>query len=175
MQRLFLWIGLVPALLVLVACAAAPMKAAAVDAGATYVVVRHAEKDSDDVRDPSLSDAGRARAQMLARHLAAADLVAVYATGFKRAQRTAAPSAQAHGLEVHTYDAAQPVADLVATLRREHTSGVILVVGHSNTVPAIASALCGCKVEAIDESDYGNLYEIRIDGDGASALSQRRY
>lgn len=172
MQRLFPWTALVIALLALAACTAAPMKHAAVAAGATFVVVRHAEKGGDDARDPSLSAAGQARAEALARRLAGVDLVAVYATGFRRTQQTGSPSARSHGLDVRTYDAAQPAADLVAALRREHATGTVLVVGHSNTAPAIASALCGCQVAAIDDSDYGNLYEIRFGADGKATLSQ---
>jgi hypothetical protein len=42
-------------------------------------------------------------------------------------------------------------------------------------VPGIVSALCGCEVAPIDESDYGNLFEIRIDGDAPPVLSRRRY
>lgn len=142
---------------------------------ATFIVVRHAEKATDDPRDPQLSEAGRARADALADLLRERDVVAAYATAFRRTQQTAQPTADAHGITVATYDAAQPAAEFAARLRRENAAGTVLVVGHGNTVPAIASALCGCDVAPIDEGDYGNLYEIRIGGDGASALSQRRY
>src|SRR3546814_13586359 len=60
-------------------------------------------------------------------------------------------------------------------LRRAHATGTVLVVGHSNTVPGIVSALCGCEVAPIDESDYGNLFEVRIREGAAPVLSQRRY
>ncbi len=143
--------------------------------GVTFVVVRHAEKAGDDPRDPNLSEAGRARAAALAGLLQQRDLVSAYATGFRRTQQTAQPAADAHGITVATYDAALPAAEIAERLRRENAAGTVLVVGHSNTVPQIASALCACEVAPIDEDDYGNLYEIRIDGDGATALSQRRY
>lgn len=142
---------------------------------ATFIVVRHAEKASDDPRDPNLSEPGGARAAALAGMLQERDVVAAYATGFRRTQQTAQPTADTHGITVATYDAAQPAAGFAARLRSENAAGTVLVVGHSNTVPAIVSALCGCDVAPIDESDYGNLYEVRIDGDGASALSLRRY
>ena len=45
-----------------------------VGATTTFVVVRHAEKGSDDARDPSLSEAGKARAQNLAQTAGGRDL-----------------------------------------------------------------------------------------------------
>ena len=54
-------------------------------------------------------------------------------------------------------------------------TGTVLVVGHSNTVPDIVSALCKCVVAPIDERDYGNLYDVRIERDTEPVLSQRRY
>src|SRR3546814_4965489 len=66
--------------LALAACAAIPVFSPV----ATYVVVRHAEKVDDGSRDPSLTDAGRARAHALAELLRSRDVVAVYATDFRR-------------------------------------------------------------------------------------------
>jgi broad specificity phosphatase PhoE len=122
-----------------------------------------------------LNDAGLARAAALATLLRSRDLVAAYATGFRRTQSTASPTAVAHGITVTPYDAEQSAAAFAARLRHDHATGTVLVVGHSNTVPGIVSALCACQVAPIDDSDYGNLYEVRIVGDAAPALSHRRY
>lgn len=140
-----------------------------------FVVVRHAEKVADGTRDPALTDAGQARAAALAALLRSRDLAAAYATDFYRTRDTAAPAAAAHGIAVTTYDAAQPAGDFVARLRRDHATGTVLVVGHSNTVPGIVSALCACPVAPIDESDYGNLFEVHFEGDEAPALSHGRF
>lgn len=160
--------------LALAACSTGPLQTAS-DATVTFIVVRHAEKAADDTRDPSLTDAGRARAAALAALLQPRDVVAAYATAFRRTQSTASPAATAHGVAVTTYDADEPAATFAVRLRHDHAAGTVLVVGHSNTVPGIVSALCACEVAPIDESDYGNLYEIRITGDDAPILSQRRY
>ena len=142
----------------------------------TFIVVRHAEKATDDPRDPSLSDAGLARASALATLLQPRDVVAAYATAFRRTQATAAADRQrAPHRASRTYDAAEPAAAFASRLRHDHATGTVLVVGHSNTVPGIVSALCACEVAPIDDGDYGNLYEVRISGDAAPALSQRRY
>lgn len=127
----------------------------------TFVIVRHAEKANDDPRDPSLATEGVARAARLADSLHNEPLAAVYATAYRRTQQTALPSAQAHALRITTYDAAQPVAEFVAQLRSAHPTGTVLVVGHSNTVPAIAAALCQCEVSPMGDSDYDRRLIIR--------------
>ena len=155
-------------------CAAMSVPAPAV---AHFVIVRHAEKAEEDPRepgDPALTAAGRQRAAVLAATLSDAPVVAVYATGLRRAQQTAAPIAARHGLAPRTYEARQAAAEFVAGLRRDHARGTVVVVGHSNTVPGIVSALCTCEVAPIDESDYGNRYEVTIDAGGAVALHHRR-
>ncbi|HEY9541064.1 MAG TPA: phosphoglycerate mutase family protein [Luteimonas sp.] len=157
--------------LALAACAAIPVFSPV----ATYVVVRHAEKVDDGSRDPSLTDAGRARAHALAELLRSRDVVAVYATDFRRTRDTAEPTAAVHDLSIISYDAEAPAEAVAERLRRAHATGTVLVVGHSNTVPGIVSALCGCEVAPIDESDYGNMFEVRIRDGAAPVLSQRRY
>lgn len=141
----------------LAACAGLPEPT---PAGATFVLVRHAEKATDDPRDPSLTPAGLDRAERLARMLADAGLTAVYATAYRRTQSTAQPTASQHGLPVTTYDAAQPPAALAARLRADHRRGTVLVVGHSNTAPGLAAALCACEVEPLAESEYGRYYRL---------------
>jgi len=143
-------------------------------ADVAYIVVRHAEKVTHDPRDPVLTETGRARADALAASLAHAPLVAAYATAFRRAQQTAAPSARTHALTVITYDAKAPTADFAAQLKRTHTVGTVLVVGHSNTAPDIAAALCGCQVPSMDDTEYDRRMTIRIAPSGAANLTITR-
>lgn len=151
-------------------CAGAP----ATLSGATFIVVRHAEKQADG-EDPALAAAGHLRAQALADALRGQPLDAVYATRYRRARDTAAPTAHAHALELREYDAAGAAADFAAALRRDHPTGTVLVVGHSNTVPAIVAALCGCTVAAIDESTYGGRYDVTVAPGGGASLAQGRF
>ena len=142
----------------------------------TFVIVRHAEKATDDPRDPSLSEAGHARAQALARLLADTPLNAAYATPYRRTQQTAAPAADAHGISVSTYDAAIPAAQFATQLRATHAKGgTVLVVGHSNTVPDIAAALSGQQTDAMPELEFNRLYRIRVTADGNTSLATERY
>lgn len=164
---------LAPALLC-VALAACKTHAPDPAPGATFVLVRHAEKATDDPRDPVLTPEGMVRAQRLADSLRDTGLSAVYATGYRRTQQTAAPTAQGHGLEVTTYDAKQPAPEFAALLRQRHTDDSVLVVGHSNTVPDIASALCGCPVEAMPETEYDRTITVRIAADGSAVMERSR-
>lgn len=154
-------------LLALAACASVP-----VPSGATFVVVRHAEKANDGTPDPPLDETGSARAQALAQRLAGTPLIAAYATSFKRTRQTAQPAAALHAIAVTGYDAAEPASVFAARLRARHDHGTVLVVGHSNTVPAIAAALCACAVEPLGDEEYDRIYTIRPDGHGRVALDQ---
>ena len=87
----------------------------------TFVVVRHAEKATDDPENPGLSAAGRARATALAERLRDAPLVAAYATEFRRTQQTAQPAAALHGVPVQAYFARGPAAEVAAQWRQART------------------------------------------------------
>lgn len=155
---------------VLIGCASLPEPTA----GATFLLVRHAEKADNGNKDPALSPAGQARAQRLGTALRDADLRAIYATRYRRSQQTALAVATAlrPGLPVLAYDADQPATDFAAQLRRDHTAGTVLVVGHSNTVPAIAAALCGCVASQLGDGDYGRVYRVEFDAHGRSVLTE---
>lgn len=165
--------ALLAVLAAVAACAA--VRPSLSESGATFVVVRHAEKSSDDAKDPSLSEAGLRRADRLALRLADEPLVAAYATGYRRTQSTAAPAAKAHGITVTVYDAQLPAPAFASRLRAAHARGTVLVVGHSNTVPGIVLALSGTPVAAIPDGQFDLLYRIRIDADGKATLSEDIY
>lgn len=132
----------------------------------TFVLVRHAEKATDDPKDPTLTPAGTARAQRLADTLAHERVVAVYATAYRRTQLTAAPTAASHRLTVRTYDASMPADTFAAQLLHDHDSGTVLVVGHSNTIPALASALCHCDIAPMRDDEFDRVIRLRVGRDG---------
>lgn len=154
----------------LAACATGGASAPGADAAVTFVVVRHAEKVANGSDDPALTSEGEARARALAESLAGSDVVAVYSTSYQRTRATAAPTAHAHGVAVTTYDSRQPADAFAASLLRTHDAGTVLVVGHSNTAPGIASALCGCEVAPMTEAEYGRRMTVHVDGDGQVTL-----
>lgn len=142
--------------------------------GTIFVLVRHAEKATDDPKDPTLSEAGMARAQGLARSLADARVVAAYATKYRRTQLTAAPTSMSHHLDVQTYDASLPAADFARQLREAHRAGTVLVVGHSNTIPDLAAALCACEVAPMGDDEFDRRMYVSVAADGTARLDVRR-
>lgn len=144
------------------------------------VVVRHAEKGTDDPVDPSLSTAGVKRAEALADALVDAGVGAIVTTHLKRTQATAAPLATKLGIKpvvlvVKRGETAAHIADVVAAVNAARTTkkGTVLVVGHSNTVPLIVKALSGVTVSNICDSQHADLFVLSIvnprSKDGAKA------
>lgn len=128
----------------------------------TYYVVRHAEKDTSDPADadPPLSAAGSARAIVLCDTLQNKGIDTIFATQYQRTQLTAQPAATLLGKTITIVNSAN-TANLITTLQTLNGKEV-LVVGHSNTVPQIVQGLCGEVISPIAETDYDNMYIIKI-------------
>lgn len=139
------------------AACAAPRAPDGPEPTTTLVLVRHAEKTADPGPDPALSDAGRARADELARVLRDLPLDAVFATQFSRTQATVAPAAEQAGLRTRTIRAEEPEALVEAALA---AGGTVLVAGHSNTLGPIIEALGGAAIAPIDHDEYDRLYLV---------------
>lgn len=137
-------------------------------------VVRHAEKAGEPAGDPVLSEAGEARAVELARVLGSAGVQQIYVTTLQRTRRTAAPLAAASGAPVAAL-AADQVAALVERVRLEDLGKVVLIVGHSNTVPEIVAGLSGVAVAPIADGEYDHLYEVILPDEGAARVVHLRY
>ena len=141
--------------------------------GVTFLLVRHAEKAAAPAADPPLTEAGRERARRLADSLIGTHLDAVYSSAYQRTRQTAAPVAQAQGLPIVEY-APGDAAAFAARLRADHPRGVVLVVGHSNTLPPLARILCACEIADMDEAVYGIRYTVHVAADGRRVLRETR-
>jgi broad specificity phosphatase PhoE len=165
----------------ILAAAAAIFVAESAVAQRAIFVVRHAEKQTDS-NDPGvpLSKAGRARAKRLASHLKNAGVTAIYSTDFVRTLETAKPLASALRITVRKYSARGPdgkpdLAPLAARLKAEHPGDVVLVVGHSNTVPPLLKALgCAENIE-ISAAQYDDLFVVVPTGRGPPTLLRLTY
>lgn len=134
----------------------------------TVFVVRHAEKGSDG-QDPSLTDAGRARAAALAQMLGDAGITAVYTSQFKRTMETGAPLAEKAGVTAQVIGAGKN-DELVAAIRALPAGSKVLVASHSNLVPVIVEKLSGQKVTELTEADYDRIYVVTLGQQGGTVL-----
>lgn len=145
----------------------------------TYVIlVRHAEKQTGS--DPSLSEAGVARAMTLRDHLVQSNVDVLVASQFKRTSETLQPLADATGLEiiVRPIDPANPhqsARETVLELVGEFSGKRIVIAGHSNTVPAMAGALINQDLDDLNERDYDKLYVIVVPAEGDTRLTRMNY
>ena len=145
----------------------------------TIIFVRHSEKDLNAGDDPGLSDIGRRRTAELTRQLVDADVVvgidAIYATSFRRAQETGKPLAEALNLPINSYDAADRESVLEIILKN-HKGKIILVIGHSDTLPELIANLgASKKVPPINEFEYDNIYIISIPWFGKTKTIRLRF
>ncbi len=184
MYKIFpvLILGLLLAALAVVAGPAAAADQTAVQTRSAQtqwvILVRHAEKSAEPAGDPELTEAGKRRAQSIievVRHWA---VDAIVTTQWHRTRATAAPLAESLGITpmvVATDDAGTAAhARKIATAVRALDAQTVLVVGHSNTVPAIIAALGGPVIPEIADDEYANLFVLQA-GDEPARLMRARY
>ncbi len=145
----------------------------------TMIFVRHAERALEPADNPGLNADGQRRVSELTRQLVDADVVAgidaIYSTPFRRTLETAQPLATALGLDINQYDPADNEAVLAEILKR-HKGKIILIVGHSDTVPTLIADLgASKKVPAIAHSEYDNIYIVSIPWFGKTKTIRLRY
>lgn len=153
-------------------------RVAATSAPPTVVLlVRHAEKAAQPVQDPPLTDAGSARARALVAVARDAGVKAIITTQYLRTRNTAEPTATALSITPEIINAgplpqhAKAVADQV--LKR--SGETVMVVGHSNTIPAIVGALGAPQPRDLCDSEYDQLFVVVIGDGGPPRLIRSRY
>lgn len=154
----------------LAGCTAGGAQNGASSAPYTLFLVRHAEKDPG--ADPDLSPEGRVRSALLAEIMKDEAPSLVYSTNLNRTRQTAAPAALELGSPILYYDP----SDLDGFAERLKLTGQsALIVGHSNTTPALVAALGGEPGEPIEEaSEYDRLYVLTLSRRGTET-ELRRY
>jgi broad specificity phosphatase PhoE len=142
----------------------------------TVILVRHAEKAATPTDDPPLTEVGEARARALMAIARDAGVTAIITTQFTRTRETARPAAESLHItpEVARVGGSQHVQD-VARMILAHAGGVVLVVGHSNTIPAIVAALGAPQPPPICDSEYDGLYVVTVPASGAARVIRARY
>jgi len=136
----------------------------------TVFLVRHAEK-IDQSRDPDLSVKGYRRAGELARVLANADIERIHSSNFIRTRETASPLAETLDLQIELYDP-RDLNSLAEQIKKD--GGRHLVVGHSNTTPALVEILGGDPGSPIEEEhEYDRLYIVSFVGNEVNTVLLR--
>lgn len=140
----------------------------------TVYVVRHAEKADPSDPESLLSPAGEARAEELAKTLAKAGVQKIYATTKVRTQQTVAPLAAKLDLEI-TALLPEGTEDLIGFITTEDKGKVVVVAGHSNTVPVIVKGLSGVAVDGLSEDQFDRLFKVEIPATGEKKVTVLRY
>jgi len=153
--------ALIAAILLLFAGVARQSNADEAASGYSLLLVRHAEKTSGGF-DPELTDYGQSRAQFLAGWRSALNVRTIWSSDFKRTRNTVRPLADKLGLDIYIYDPGNQYY-LVDDLLTAKVNAV--VVGHSNTIPALAAMLCKCEVAPMEDTEYERAFLIEKTGD----------
>jgi phosphohistidine phosphatase SixA len=139
----------------------------------TIFFVRHAETAGSTRTggDPGLSQAGRERAEALARLLSHAGVGQLFSSEFARTRATLAPLAQLLEKQLRIVPAREREEQL-EELRRLEPGTVAVVAGHSNTVPGLVFGLGG-KIEGLvredsreallDHDQYDRVFVVTLD------------
>ena len=144
----------------------------------TIILVRHAEK-IDQSRDPSLSEAGEARARTLAHMVESVGIEGAFVTQFKRTAETLQPMAQALGVEVEVFEATRDLdaysREFAEMVLRDYAGRTVITAGHSNTVPLLIAAFGVEVMPVIEDGEYDDLFVVTVDGEGRATLLHLKY
>jgi phosphohistidine phosphatase SixA len=136
----------------------------------TVLLLRHADVDEPPNGAPEdwpLNEAGRARAETLARVAGAAGITAIYTSEALRTKQTAAPLAAKLGLEPNEVP---PTPELTQQLLSAGAGGAVLIVGHSDTVPEMIQGL-GASFPGPPIQGHDDLFVVTvIEASKASAV-----
>jgi len=130
------------------------------------ILVRHGERDSQ-AADAPLNAAGRDRARELAHVLeawtaAGARIRALFATERQRTQQTLEPLSASTHVPI-TIVNTKETDSLVKKILAFH-GGIVVVAGHSNTLPEIMEALGAPSGIEIADADFSHLFVLTKPG-----------
>jgi len=145
----------------------------------TVILVRHAEKAATPANDPGLTPAGAQRAVDLAVALSDAHVTAAITTQLERTKATAKPvvdAAKVTPVIVPTSsDMTGHVNAVVAAVAARKPGDVVLVVGHSNTIPLIIAALGGPRMPDLCDAQYSGLFVMQLRPNGPPSVVRGKY
>ncbi len=134
----------------------------------TFILLRHAEKDisaTADKRNPDLSIAGKQRAENLIKTISKYQPQEIFSTTYNRTRSTINPLSfyiyAPFRLQTQFYDASEQETFTEQLLQTK--SSCVVVVGHSNTIPALANLLIKqTKYKDLAENEYNKIFIIEV-------------
>ena len=141
-----------------------------------FYLVRHAEKDTTIQGDPPLTEVGLNRATKLADILKGTRIDQIYSTLTLRTMYTADSLADIKAMKLLPYSN-KTLKDVISKIKSDDEANRIFMVGHNNTVPAIANTLVGKDVftQTFGEDDYGNFVIVVLYKSGETEVYKLRY
>ena len=147
------------------------------DTPSLLIAVRHADTLAEP-GDRALSDAGIIRSQALAVAIRNAGVTAIITSQFRRSRDTAQPIASALGLTPEVIPISRTTIDShmkqLEEAVRKHKGGVVLVVGHEETLTLLIAALGGPRLPHICPRHHANLFLLTMSA-GKAHLVHSRY
>lgn len=145
------------------------------DTTTTFIILRHAEKEPTGT-DPNLDTDGLLRAEELKRILGSVAIKAIYSTPFNRTHQTVQPLATAKSLSITDYQTATPYAQLFDEIRASWHGKVVVIIGHSNTVPEMLKELSKNTFNiTISDSQYDNLFIVSLPDKLSATITHLKY
>jgi len=147
--------------------------------GITFFIVRHAEKETGS-DDPPLSEIGNKRAKRLAELLSHVPIKLATSSNFLRTTQTANPFVRKayeknSDIEISVYNP-NDLGFFFNDILEERKGQKILVVGHSDSVPALLNLFLDKEVyKEIPETEYNNLYVVTYRGKGDAEVMDFKY
>ncbi len=139
----------------------------------TIIVVRHADKLSQDP-ESLLSPKGHERAKELARVLRDVKIQSIFISEKKRTLQTATPIATQKGLQpVEVKTSLVPL--LMEKLKAIPQGETALVVYHVPTVEQIVLKLGGVTIPALQDTEFDRMIIITIPAQGKPSVVTLRY
>ncbi|AWO00419.1 phosphoglycerate mutase [Chitinophaga alhagiae] len=139
----------------------------------TFFLVRHAEKNPG--ADSTLTAAGLQRAGKLYRLLKDSAISKIYSTRYRRTMQTGDSLRIRNSIDTVLYQPDSTGESLLYEISRRGDWGRrILIIGHSNTLlPILKSLNVDPRMDAIADTDYGNLFIVYKSTKGSRLVKQR--
>ena len=147
------------------------LASSSVNAQETVFIIRHAEQELTGLRDAGLRPEGRERATDWATILRPSGLDLVVTTEIQRSRATGAIIAEALGVPRVEFSKGGSLA-IAEFLQENYPEDVILVVGHSGTIPKLLRSFGYPDTFPINRAAYGWLFIVTPLENGPPAVAR---